>query len=189
MLRFGENRVQELVAKRDELERLRPGCGATWDLIGPLQSNKVRLAMTAANRIATIDSLDLLERVERIAVERGAPMHIAVQVNVDADPAKAGFSAEEFPRRLPALLAAIGRGFVVIDGVLTVGRQTSDIAVVRRTFTALHTVAQELHAAALSAGVAVGPLISAGMSNDFELAIEEGSTQVRIGSALFGARE
>lgn len=189
MLRFGENRVQELVAKRGELERLRPGCGATWDLIGPLQSNKVRLAMGAADRIATIDSLDLLARVERIAVERGAPAHIAVQVNVDADPAKAGFSAEELPQRLPALLAAIGRGFVVIDGVLTVGRQTSDVAVARRTFAALHEVAQELHAAALSAGVAVGPLISAGMSNDFELAIEEGSTQVRVGSALFGARE
>ena len=77
----------------------------------------------------------------------------------------------------------------MIDGVLTVGRQTSDVAVARRTFAALREVAQELHAAALSAGVAVGPLISAGMSNDFELAIEEGSTQVRIGSALFGARE
>ena len=175
---FGENRVQEAVAKAPEVP------GASWHLVGPLQANKVRKALEVFGVIQTVDSVELAERVHRIAgeVRPLEPLAVLLQVNVDDDPAKAGFA----PDALPAVLGRIaGLGRLRIDGLMTIGRLVASPEAARPTFRRLRTIAGELRAS----GAPLGPELSMGMSDDFEIAIEEGATIVRIGRALFGARE
>ena len=185
---FGENRVQELEAKRAAVAALRPTANLTWVLIGPLQSNKARRAMEVADRIATVGSVDLLERIAALATERAKPVEVALQVNVDEDPAKSGFTPEGLRAALPAI-AAIAKGApVTLAGLFTVGRLTEGGEAARPTFAQFRTLAAQVDADAKGLGLEIGPLRSAGMSGDFEVAISEGSTEVRLGSALFGPR-
>lgn len=185
---FGENRVQELEEKRAALQGLRPTASVRWELIGPLQSNKVRRAVALADRISSVDRFELLEALVRAAREATKELHVALQVNVDNDPAKAGFSAAALRAALPAIGVAIGGGGVIIDGLFTVGRMVATAEEARATFTALRSVAVDVRPAAVTAGFTIGPLLSMGMSGDYEVAVEEGATQVRLGSAIFGAR-
>lgn len=185
---FGENRVQELEEKRAALQGLRPTASIRWELIGPLQSNKVRRAVALADRISSVDRIELLEALVRAAREATKELHVALQVNVDNDPAKAGFSAAALRAALPAIGVAIGGGGVIIDGLFTVGRMVATAEEARATFTALRSVAVDVRPAAVTTGFTIGPLLSMGMSGDYEVAVEEGATQVRLGSAIFGAR-
>lgn len=177
---LGENRVQEAAAK----EPLVPG--ARWHLVGPLQSNKARRAVELFEAIEAVDSLELARRLARLAIELGrAPLPIFCEVNVDRDPAKAGFDPAELEAALPALaeLAAPGRG-LTLAGLMTIGRLAPEPEAARPTFVALRELSEGLRrtAPALRAG------LSMGMSDDFEVAIEEGATHVRVGRALFGER-
>ncbi len=174
---FGENRVQEAAAKVDLVP------GAEWHLIGPLQSNKARRAIETFGTIQTVDSLDLATRLDRLAAEvrPGAPLRVLLQVNVDRDPAKAGFQARELPALLPDLLAL---AHLRVDGLMTVGWAHADSQAARTTFVALRRLGEQLRADAPGLGAA----LSMGMSDDFEIAIEEGATIIRVGRALFGAR-
>jgi pyridoxal phosphate enzyme (YggS family) len=185
---FGENRVQELEEKRAALQGLRPTASIRWELIGPLQSNKVRRAVALADRISSVDRIELLEALVRAAREATKELHVALQVNVDNDPAKAGFSAAALRAALPAIGVAIGGGGVIIDGLFTVGRMVATAEEARATFTALRSVAVDVRPAAMTVGFTIGPLLSMGISGDYEVAVEEGATQVRLGSAIFGAR-
>ena len=174
---FGENRVQEGEAKAPLVRE------ATWDLIGPLQSNKARRALETFDRIQTVDSTSLAERLDRLAGElgRSEPYPVLLQVNVDDDPAKAGFRPAEVGAALD-LLADLGR--LRVDGLMTVGRLVDDAESARPTFRAL----SELSARLRDAGRDLGPALSMGMTDDFEVAVEEGATVVRVGRALFGER-
>ena len=185
---FGENRVQELEAKRAAVAALRPSANLTWVLIGPLQSNKARRALEVADRIATVGSVDLLERIAALATERSKPVEIALQVNVDEDPAKSGFTPDALRAALPAIAAIVRSAPITLAGLFTVGRLTAGGEAARPTFTQFRTLAAEVDADAKALGLDLGPLRSAGMSGDFEVAISEGSTEVRVGSALFGPR-
>ena len=185
---FGENRVQELEAKRAAVAALRPSANLTWVLIGPLQSNKARRALEVADRIATVGSVDLLERIAALATERSEPIEIALQVNVDEDPAKSGFTPEALRAALPAIAAIVNGAPITLAGLFTVGRLTDGGEAARPTFAQFRTLAAEVDADAKALGLDIGPLRSAGMSGDFEVAISEGSTEVRVGSALFGPR-
>ena len=185
---FGENRVQELEAKRAAVAALRPSANLTWVLIGPLQSNKARRALEVADRIATVGSVDLLERIAALATERAKPVEIALQVNVDEDPAKSGFTPEALRAALPAIAAIVKGAPITLAGLFTVGRLTDGGEAARPTFVQFRTLAAEVDADAKALGLDLGPLRSAGMSGDFEVAISEGSTEVRVGSALFGPR-
>ena len=185
---FGENRVQELEEKRAAVEHLRPGAAVRWDLIGPLQSNKVRRALVAADRIGSVDRVEILARIAELSGAGVTPRHILLQVNIDEDPAKSGFTPDALRAALPEIAAVLSGTTLTIDGLLTVGRLTSDPAEARSTFSSFVAFSRGLHEAASAQGLQIGSLISAGMSGDFELAIEEGATQVRLGSALFGAR-
>jgi pyridoxal phosphate enzyme (YggS family) len=185
---FGENRVQELEAKRAAVAALRPAANLTWVLIGPLQSNKARRALEVAERIATVGSVDLLERIAALATERAKPIGIALQVNVDEDPAKSGFTPQGLRAALPAIAAIVRGAPITLAGLFTVGRLTAGGEAARPTFAQFRTFAAHVDADALALGLALGPLRSAGMSGDFEVAISEGSTEVRVGSALFGPR-
>lgn len=177
---LGENRVQEGEAKRPVVP------GATWHLIGPLQSNKARKALAAFDVIQSVDSVDLAERLDRLAREdgRGSPSQpypILLQVNVDDDPGKAGFDPAELRDALDAIAAFDA---LRVDGLMTVGRLVDDPEAARSTFVALRTLSEGLRAA----GAPLGAELSMGMSGDVEVAIEEGATIVRVGRALFGER-
>ena len=185
---FGENRVQELEAKRAAVAALRPTTNFTWVLIGPLQSNKARRALEVADRIATVGSVDLLERIAALATERAKPVEIALQVNVDEDPAKSGFTPEALRAALPAIAAIVKGAPITLAGLFTVGRLTDGGEAARPTFAQFRTLSAQVNADAKALGLDIGPLRSAGMSGDFEVAISEGSTEVRVGSALFGPR-
>ena len=185
---FGENRVQELEEKRAAVAQLRPAVSVRWDLIGPLQGNKVRRALAAADRISAVDRVELLVRIAGLSRVASATTPVLLQVNIDEDPAKSGFTPSALREALPEIAAVLQGAHLAIDGLLTVGRLTSDLAEARGTFASFVTFAKEVRVVAATLGVEIGPLISAGMSGDFELAIEEGATQVRLGSALFGAR-
>ena len=185
---FGENRVQELEEKRAAVAQLRSGIKVRWDLIGPLQSNKVRRALVAADRISSVDRVELLARIAELGVADAAPRSILLQVNIDEDPAKSGFTPDALRAALPEITAIISGAPLRIEGLLTVGRFTRDPAEARSTFSSFVTFSHSIREAASAEGLEMGAIISAGMSDDFELAIEEGATQVRLGSALFGAR-
>jgi pyridoxal phosphate enzyme (YggS family) len=130
-----------------------------------------------------VDSLDLARRLARVAgeVRPDAAVPVLLQVNVDIDPAKAGFEAADLERDLPEILALPG---LRIGGLMTIGRQVSEPEAARSTFARLRNLSARLRAAYPT----LGPELSMGMSDDFEVAVEEGATIVRIGRAIFGSR-
>ncbi len=174
---LGENRVQEAEAKVDAVP------GATWHLVGPLQSNKAKRALATFAVIESVATFELAERLDRLAgeVRPRALLPILLQVNVDADSSKSGFDPEALERGLPALDACAG---LDITGLMTVGRLTDDPAAARPTFIALRRLSERLRLR----WAGLGPELSMGMSDDYPIAIEEGATIVRVGRAIFGDR-
>lgn len=173
---LGENRVQDAVAKFREVP------GVRWHLVGPLQSNKARRAVELFETIQTVDSVGLARRLAALSAELGrSPLRVLVQVNVDADPAKAGFRPADVQAALTELASL---GDLRIEGLMTVGRMTTDPEDARPTFRALSELSRSLR----GRDAGLGHELSMGMSDDFDVAIEEGATIVRIGRALFGER-
>lgn len=172
----GENRVQEGAEKRAQAP-----AGLRWELIGHLQSNKARLAATHFDRIQSVDSGKLLVVLDRAAGELGKTLPVLLQINAGNDPAK--FGAE--PADAPGLLeAALALSHLRVDGLMTIAPLSADPAVARRTFAHLREIRDRL---APRFGVPLREL-SMGMSGDLDAAIAEGSTLVRVGSALYGPR-
>jgi pyridoxal phosphate enzyme (YggS family) len=183
---LGENRVQEAAPKIALLPNLR------WHLVGPLQSNKARRAVELFDVIQTVDSSDLARRLDRIVREqRGlAPagpvdpadrLPVLLQVNVDRDPSKAGLN----PAGLEALLDEIEPlAALEIAGLMTIGQLVTDPDRARPTFRALRELSERLR----RSRPWLGPALSMGMTDDFEAAVEEGATIVRVGRAIFGER-
>jgi pyridoxal phosphate enzyme (YggS family) len=172
----GENRVQEGIDKK----ALASGAVA-WELIGHLQSNKGRLAAQHFDRIQSVDSEKLLDILDRTACELGRTLPILLQVNAGNDPAKSGVEPEGASRLLGAALA---RKNLRVDGLMTIAPLSADSAVARRAFANLRSIRDRL---AAESGSRL-PELSMGMSGDMDDAIAEGSTIVRVGSALFGLR-
>lgn len=174
---LGENRVQEAAAKIPLVG------GAAWHLVGPLQANKARRAVELFDVLEAVGSLDLARRLDRIAGELrpGRPLPVLLQVNVAGDPAKSGFDEASAEAALPALAALPG---LRLEGLMTIGRLAATAEAARPTFRALRLLAERLRAAEPG----LGPGLSMGMSGDFEVAVEEGATIVRVGRALFGER-
>ena len=183
---FGENRVQERAAKSAELDAVASHAAAEpprWHLVGPLQSNKARRAVELFDVIETIDSLELARRLDRLAGELrpGPPLPVLLQVNVDEDSAKAGFDTLTVERDLPAILDLPA---LAVEGLMTVGRLADDAERARPTFRALRALSDRRR----DRHPRLGPALSMGMSGDYPVAVEEGATLVRIGTAVFGAR-
>ena len=174
---LGENRVQEALGKIGQVQ------GASWHLVGPLQSNKARRAVEVFAMIESVDSTELAIRLDRLAAELrpGRSLPILLQVNVDADPAKAGFRPPELAAALPDILALPN---LETRGLMTVGRLVAAAEAARPTFVALRRLSEALRRDHPS----LGPELSMGMSDDFPVAVEEGATIVRVGRALFGER-
>jgi PLP dependent protein len=174
---LGENRVQEAESKVPALP------GARWHLIGPLQSNKARRAVELFDAIESVDSVPLAQRLDRLAGEVGrAPLDVYLQVNVDRDAAKAGFQPDALEAELPALTELANLQPL---GLMTVGRLVGTAEEARPTFVRLRELSERLRARADGLGAG----LSMGMTDDFEVAVEEGATVIRVGRALFGARD
>jgi pyridoxal phosphate enzyme (YggS family) len=172
----GENRVQEAVEKRAQTT-----ARIQWELIGHLQSNKAKAAAANFSRVQSVDSEKLLSALDRAAGELGAPLSVLLQVNAGNDPAKFGVDPGDAPRLLEFALA---KSHLKIEGLMTIAPLSDDPVVARRTFANLRSIRDQL---AEKTGVPL-PELSMGMSGDLDAAIAEGSTMIRIGSALFGER-
>ena len=174
----GENRVQEMDDKVAEVGR-----GAVrWHLIGHLQRNKAARAVAIADLVHSLDSVRLAEALSAEAVKAGVAVPALVQVNTSGEESKFGLSPEE-------AIDAIGRMAELpglrLEGMMTMAPFTDDQAVIRRTFAGARRLRDD---AARQVPAFTGRHLSMGMSNDFEAAVEEGSTLVRVGSTLFGER-
>jgi pyridoxal phosphate enzyme (YggS family) len=173
----GENRVQEMDDKVGEIGR-----GAVrWHLIGHLQRNKAARAVALADLVHSLDSLRLAEALSTEAVKAGVVVPCLVQVNTSGEESKFGLAADEAMDVIHPMSALPG---VRLEGMMTMAPFTDDQAVIRRTFAGARRLCEE--AARQVPGF--GRQLSMGMSNDFEAAVEEGSTLVRVGSTLFGER-
>jgi PLP dependent protein len=179
---FGENRVQEFAGKAGALRGL---AGMEWHLIGHLQSNK---AAKAAELFAAVDSLDsvkLAEKLNAAAEAAGKMLPVLIEINLGGEEAKSGVSpdTEELER---ILLGATQWKHLAIRGLMTVPPYTDDPKGARPFFRQLREIRDGIAARALP-GIPMG-VLSMGMSHDFEVAIEEGSTCVRVGTSIFGER-
>ncbi|MCK6376791.1 MAG: YggS family pyridoxal phosphate-dependent enzyme [Zoogloea sp.] len=173
---FGENYVQEGVAKVEALADL----DLEWHFIGPLQSNKTR---PVANSFAWVHSIDRLKIAQRLSEQRDVflpPLQVCIQVNVSGEASKSGVSPAELPD-LARAVAALPR--LKLRGLMTIPEPTSDVALQRSRFAMLRQLMEQLRADGLELDT-----LSMGMSDDLEAAIAEGSTMVRVGTAIFGSR-
>jgi len=173
----GENRVQEAIDKKALTK-----APLRWELIGHLQSNKAKLVAEHFDRVQSVDSTKLLTLLDRAAAERGRTLAVLLQINAGRDPAKFGAEIEDAPRLLETALTCKS---LRIDGLMTIAPLSDDPAVAQRTFAKLRELRDQF---AVQFGVPLREL-SMGMSGDLAAAIAAGSTQVRVGTALFGARD
>jgi len=173
---FGENKLQELEIKAPALP-----AHLEWHYIGGLQRNKVRKVLKHSNWIHSIDSIKLLDAINRIAGEEGVRPHLFLQVNIDREESKGGFSPEE---TLGAVRHASTLPNIALEGLMCIPQAQSDPEQARPSFSSLRSLRDEV---SQSSGIPL-PSLSMGMSSDFHIAVEEGATHIRVGSALFGAR-
>lgn len=172
----GENRVQEGVEKRAQ-------CTAAirWELIGHLQSNKARLAAAHFDRVQSVDSVKLLTLLDRAAGEQNRRLALLLQINTGQDPNKFGAEPADAPRLLETALTL---PHLQVDGLMAIAPLSDDPKVAQRTFASLRELRDRL---TIQFGVPL-PELSMGMTADLALAVAEGSTLVRVGTALFGPR-
>ena len=169
---FGENRIQEAQAKLPALGDLSPK--PTWHMVGHLQTNKVKTALNLFDIIQSVDSFHLAEAINRRAPQPDR-VPVLLEVNVAAEPAKYGFSPDELPSQAEAIRRLSG---LDVRGLMTVAPMTDDREQLRPIFRRLRQLAQSLQL----------PELSMGMTDDFETAVEEGASIVRVGRAIFGER-
>jgi len=174
---LGENRVQEALPKIDDPVGRRAG----WHLIGHLQRNKAKLVPGRFVLVQSVDSLPLAEELDRRAAALGVTQRVLVQVNVAGEAQKSGCALDE----APALARAVARlPQLGLEGLMTLAPLTDDVDVQRRTFGGLRRLRDALREDGLSL-----PALSMGMSADYATAVEEGTTMIRLGTALFGPRQ
>ena len=171
LLDIGENRVQEALAKQAEW----PDAPVRWHLVGHLQRNKAKLATGRFALIHSLDSVRLADALELAAAARNLVQDVLVQVNVAREPQKDGAA----PEAVDELVAhAAAHAHLRLLGLMTIAPLTDDVQVIRKTFKDLRELRDRLSLSVLSMG----------MSSDFEIAVEEGATLLRLGTILFGER-
>lgn len=176
---FGENRAKELQDKMEQIDE----DGIIWHFIGNLQTNKIKYMVGRVNWIESIHKKKALKEVEKRASEIKRHIHVLIQVNISDEDQKSGCD----PSKLESILSyAQNLEYTHVKGLMGMASFTDDVDVVRKEFRLLKTLRDEhLH---LNGGSVNLEEISMGMTNDLEVAIEEGSTMVRVGTAIFGER-
>ena len=177
---FGENKVQEAEQKKAATADLPD---VAWHLIGHLQSNKVRRAAASFRTIHSVDSAELLERLDRAAAEQGTSPEILIQADLAGEATKSGAPEADVEG---LARAALGAAALRLVGLMLIPPWNENQEETRRWFVRLRSLRDRL----LAAGIPAHALqhLSMGMSHDFEAAIEEGATMVRVGTAIFGSR-
>jgi hypothetical protein len=178
---FGENRVQEAVAKVEAAP------DADWHLIGHLQSNKARLAQRLFGTIHSVDSLELLERIERIAHDDGRRPSVLLQVNAGGEPERAGFALDWFRAQVEMPAGPLVQSLASLRHAEPIGLMVMaslNAGPAAEQFATLRQLAERLRQ---SSGLAL-PELSMGMTSDAEDAVRQGSTLLRVGTAIFGPR-
>lgn len=183
---FGESRVQELLLKQQALPS-----DIRWHFIGHLQTNKVRQIVPFVHMIHSVDSVRLLEVINREAEKIGRRVKVLLEVHVAKEETKSGFMPEEILSIANSLIASSPNSlypWVEICGIMGMATNTDDQTEWRRCFRKIKSIGEQLlnHSELLNNSA---PQISMGMSDDYLVAIEEGSTMVRIGSSIFGNRD
>jgi PLP dependent protein len=178
---FGENRVQEAEGKIEAAADL-AAAGLRWHLVGHLQSNKARRAADLFDLVQSVDSLDLGLRLGRHAAEAGKTLRVLVQVDLAGEETKFGL---EEARLLPALEALRGAPGLAVEGLMLLPPYLENAGAVKPFFCRLRALSEK----ARQEGLLAGRELSMGMSHDFEAAVEEGATIVRVGTAIFGERQ
>ncbi len=180
---FGENRFEEVASKIALQRDLGIGDAIRWHFIGNIQSRKSAEAVGAFTLIHAVDRLKIAERLSRDALQAGCVLSVLLEVNVSGEESKHGFSADELRRVVPQLVQLAG---LRIQGLMTMAPLMDDPQQARPTFRSLRLLRAEL---AITTPHVDWRHLSMGMTNDFEVAIEEGATIVRIGTAIFAARK
>ncbi|EIM00522.1 YggS family pyridoxal phosphate enzyme [Rhodanobacter thiooxydans] len=176
MRRFGENKVQEI---RDKAPLL-ADCGIDWVMIGHLQTNKAKDVARLASEVQSLDRLELAEALDRRLQHEGRAIDVLVQVKTSSEPSKYGLPPEQLP---PFLDTLRGYDTLRVRGLMTLAIHSNEPVEVRGCFRRL----RELRDQAIAQGHDI-PRLSMGMSGDFPLAVAEGATELRIGTAIFGNR-
>lgn len=175
---MGENRVEELQWKARALART----AVRWHMVGHVQRRKVPGLAGIPRLVHSIDSVRIAQRFSSVAVASGHPFRVLLQANTSGEGTKGGFSRDEL---VEAIHEIVELPSLEVRGLMTMAPFTDDEAVVRSTFRRL----REVHETLRSTSAYEADQLSMGMTNDYQIAIEEGSTMVRIGTALFGARQ
>ncbi len=175
---FGENKVQEITEKAPQLP-----ADISWHMIGHLQTNKVRQVITRASMIHSVDSLHLAEEISRQAVKAGIVMPILIEVNVAGEESKYGVPCGQTEALIRQVLPLPG---IRIDGLMTIAPYTDDPETNRPHFRKLRELLVDIDKKCID-NLSVCEL-SMGMTGDFEVAIEEGATLIRVGTGIFGER-
>ena len=176
---IGENRIQEAAEKFRSFADM-PGLVRRF--IGHLQSNKVNKCLELFETVDSVDSVKLARRISNRAAVLGKTVPILLEVNTSGEPQKGGFG----PDQEEDMLACMRESNIQVEGLMTIGPYTQDQKAIRKSFSALRLLSQSLNT---QTGEKTLKELSMGMSSDYELASEEGSTMVRLGTALFGPRE
>ena len=176
---IGENRIQEAAEKFRSFADM-PGLVRRF--IGHLQSNKVNKCLELFDTVDSVDSVKLARRISNRAVAVGKTVPVLLEVNTSGEPQKGGFD----PDQEEDMLTCMKEKNIQVEGLMTIGPYTQDQKAIRKSFSALRLLSQSLNT---QAGGKILKELSMGMSGDYELAAEEGSTMVRLGTGLFGPRE
>ena len=174
---LGENRVSELEGKVEHFGSE----GMTWHMIGHVQSRKASRVAEVTGLVHSVDSMKLARKLARAAAETGDTLDVLVQVNTSGEDAKYGYDPEAAYEEVLEMTELDG---LAVRGLMTMAPFVDDESVLSATFQGLRRLSERLR----GSSEAVGPELSMGMTNDLEVAVREGSTMVRIGTALFGER-
>lgn len=177
---FGESYVQEALDKAARLRALAPDLDVRWHFIGPIQSNKTRALAEHFDWVQSVDRLKIAQRLSEQRASERPPLNVLLQVNISGEATKSGAAPADVPA-LAAAIAALPR--LRLRGLMAIPAPTPDATLQRAQFARLRRLFDELCACGLDLNT-----LSMGMSDDLEAAIAEGSTMVRIGTAIFGAR-
>lgn len=180
LFRFGENRIQEIVPKYEQLK----GKKIEWHFIGHLQTNKVKKLLDVPTKyIHSVDRLELAIELDRQLQKRGGSREVLIEVNTSGEASKSGVE----PKRAVELMRTVSKFETIkVKGLMTIGMLTENENMVRRCFVRLRELFDQIRSEAID-NVEMLEL-SMGMSSDFEIAVEEGATMIRIGTAIFGER-
>ncbi len=176
---FGENHVQELTQKMDNVDEK-----VNWHLIGHLQTNKVKYIVGKTKLIHSVDRLKLAEEIDKQSAKKGCITDVLVEVNVAKEESKHGFFVEEV---MPAMAALAKLQHIRVRGLMTVAPFVADPEENRPIFRKLYDLSVDIQKQKFDN--ISSDILSMGMSNDYKIAIEEGATMVRIGTAIFGNRD